>query len=139
MVTVFLSILNQMEFHLVQNRKENCHHDHIPFNVRGIGNIVFSVYGEKIRVTTLFYFPVADIDRLQACKNIFLIAWHFLIDIFQPAQYARQRFSSICSNFPNISNESLVKYLGQIYQNKPYFKYKKYYIIYKNQFLGEKL
>ena len=25
-VTVFLSILNQMEFPLVQNRKENCHH-----------------------------------------------------------------------------------------------------------------
>ena len=41
-VTVFLSILNQMEIHLVQNRKENCHHDHIPFNVKGNGNIVFS-------------------------------------------------------------------------------------------------
>ena len=27
-----------------ENRKENCHHDHIPFNVKGIGNIVFSVY-----------------------------------------------------------------------------------------------
>ena len=25
------------------NRKENCHHDHIPFNVKGNGNIVFSV------------------------------------------------------------------------------------------------
>ena len=35
--------LNQMEFHLVQNRKENCNHDHIPFNVKGIGSIVFSV------------------------------------------------------------------------------------------------
>ena len=34
-VTVFLSILNQMEFHLVQNRMENCHHDHTPFNVEG--------------------------------------------------------------------------------------------------------
>ena len=42
-VTVFLSILNQMEFHLVQKRKENCHRDHIPFNVIGKGNIVFSV------------------------------------------------------------------------------------------------
>ena len=41
--TVFLSILNQMEIHLVQNRKENCHHDHIPFNVKGIGSIVLSV------------------------------------------------------------------------------------------------
>ena len=36
--------LNQMEFHLVQNRKENCHYDRIPFNVKGNGNIVFSVY-----------------------------------------------------------------------------------------------
>ena len=40
---VFLSILNQMEFHLVQNWKENCHHNHIPFNLKGIGDIVFSV------------------------------------------------------------------------------------------------
>jgi len=42
-VTVYHSILNQMELHLVQNRKENCHHDHIPYNVKGNGNIVFSV------------------------------------------------------------------------------------------------
>ena len=41
-VTVFHSILNQMEFHSVQNRKENCHHGHIPFNLKGI--IVFSLY-----------------------------------------------------------------------------------------------
>ena len=33
-VTVFLWILNQMEIHLVQNRRENCDHDHIPFNVK---------------------------------------------------------------------------------------------------------
>ena len=32
----------QMDFHLVHKRKENCHHDHIPFNLDG--NIVFSVY-----------------------------------------------------------------------------------------------
>ena len=37
--TVFLSILKQMEFHLVQNWKENCHHDHIPFNLKGNGNL----------------------------------------------------------------------------------------------------
>ena len=27
-----------------ENRKEICHHDHIPFNVKGNGNIVFSVW-----------------------------------------------------------------------------------------------
>ena len=26
-----------------ENRKENCSHDHIPFNLKGNGNIVFSV------------------------------------------------------------------------------------------------
>ena len=35
--------LNQMKFHLVQNQKENCRHDHIPFNGKVNGNIVFSV------------------------------------------------------------------------------------------------
>ena len=43
-VTVFLSILNQLELHLAKNRKENCHHDHISFNVKGNGNIVLSVW-----------------------------------------------------------------------------------------------
>ena len=31
------------------NRKENCHHDHIPFNVKGNGNIVILEYIEKIK------------------------------------------------------------------------------------------
>ena len=41
-VTVFLSILSQMEFHLVQNRKEHCHHDYIPFDMKGNKSLVFS-------------------------------------------------------------------------------------------------
>ena len=31
-------MLNQMEIHLVQNRKENFHHDHISFNKKGKRN-----------------------------------------------------------------------------------------------------
>ena len=27
-----------------ENRKENCHHDRIPFNLKGNRNIVFSVW-----------------------------------------------------------------------------------------------
>ena len=55
-VTIFLSILNQMDFEfepigfpLGSNRKENCRHDHIPFNSKGNGIQVFSAYrrGEK--------------------------------------------------------------------------------------------
>ena len=44
MVTVFLSIFNRMEFHLVQNQKENGRHDHISLILKGNGNIVYSVY-----------------------------------------------------------------------------------------------
>ena len=46
-VTVFLSISSQIEFHFVQNRKENCHHDHIPFNLKGNGTRVFSMHDGK--------------------------------------------------------------------------------------------
>ena len=31
--------LNEMEFSLVHNRKENCHHNYIPFNLKGNWNI----------------------------------------------------------------------------------------------------
>ena len=61
MVTVFLSHsmgfdrgdsfpfdFEPNRFHFVQNRKEHCHHDHIPFNVKGNGNIVFSVHGSDL-------------------------------------------------------------------------------------------
>ena len=41
--TVFLSILKQMKIHLILNRKENCPHDHIPFNLKGNGILVSSV------------------------------------------------------------------------------------------------
>ena len=41
--TVFLSIWNQIMFYLAQNRKVNCHHDHIPFNLKGNIILVFSV------------------------------------------------------------------------------------------------
>ena len=52
-VTGFLSILKQIEFHLVQNRKKSCRHDHIPSNLKGNGNIVFSVYTEFLTVWRL--------------------------------------------------------------------------------------
>ena len=43
-VTGFILILNRMEFHLVQNQKKTCHHDRVPFDLKGNGNIVFSVF-----------------------------------------------------------------------------------------------
>ena len=30
-----------------ENRKENCNHDHIPFNLKGYGSIVYSVYTSR--------------------------------------------------------------------------------------------
>ena len=64
-VTVFLSILIHMEFNLVQNRKETCHHDHIPFTVKGIGIIVFSVYTAVFLETLTLLNTVTGV--LSAC------------------------------------------------------------------------
>ena len=60
-------ILNQMEFHLIQNRKENCHHNHIQFNVKGIGSIAFSVYS------------IATTEWLKCAFNSLLIPLYFFL------------------------------------------------------------
>ena len=39
----FLLILNQIKFHLVQNEKENCHNDHIQFNIKEKKSVILSV------------------------------------------------------------------------------------------------
>ena len=49
-----------MEFNLVQSRKENCLHDHVPFNMKGNGIQVFSVYPRAMRGFFLSVFPVQD-------------------------------------------------------------------------------
>ena len=40
-VTVFLLTMNQTEVRLIHNQKENCRHDHLPFNCKGNGNLFF--------------------------------------------------------------------------------------------------
>ena len=47
--------------HLVQNRKENCHHVHIPFDMKGKGNIVFSVHSSPSKCTI----KTSELIRLQ--------------------------------------------------------------------------
>jgi len=72
MATVFHSIY-WMEFHLVQNRTENCHHDHIPFKVKGIGNIVFSLHyaGRRRSVRTcLFTKPNINLRPCSCYREI---------------------------------------------------------------------
>ena len=99
-VTVFLSILNQMEFHSVQNRKENCHHDHIKFNLKEKGIILsermpkcpvwWALQIENSSRLLIFYFPrkmkrTANISRklksISIC-TLFLIkyVYFFLIN-----------------------------------------------------------
>ena len=68
-VTVLLSIFNQMEFDLVQNRKENCHHDHIPFNLKGNGNIVFSVYMHSLCLLFWIY------AHCRYIHSLFILFW----------------------------------------------------------------
>ena len=84
-VTVFLSILNQMGLHLVQNRKENCHHDHIPFNLKGFGYIVFSVYLTGMGLTQ---------------KNLFGIRFH-RIEFFYYKSNLDCNYTSAIDLLPN--------------------------------------
>ena len=71
-VTVFHSILNQMEFYLVQNRMENCRHDHIPFNVKGNEIIVFSVYAPNIYI---YIQSSVKYDQIWNVITLFRLIW----------------------------------------------------------------
>ena len=53
-VAIFLSILNPMEFHLVKSRRENFHHDHIPFNLERNKNSFSCVCAQKILHERIF-------------------------------------------------------------------------------------
>ena len=48
--------------------EKNCHHDHIPFNVKGIGNKVFSA--GKGRCTSLIANPCFCVGLVCYCSNI---------------------------------------------------------------------
>ena len=56
-VTIFLSILKQMEFHLVLNWNENYHHDHIPFNLNGNRNLFPRVHETPRNKRAMFQYP----------------------------------------------------------------------------------
>ena len=60
MVTVFLSISNQMKYHFVQNRKEICHHDHTPFNSKENGNI----FSECMNLSRTFDLDAAGLQAI---------------------------------------------------------------------------
>ena len=93
MVTVFLSILNLMEFHLVQNRKENCHQHLIPFNLKGNGNIVFSVYTPARKKKAFFCHISINFFYIQTRKKkVFSVIFTF---IFFTSRPERRRFFSV--------------------------------------------
>ena len=61
-----------MESHLVQNQEENCHHDHIPFNVKGNGNIVFSVHDTRSKLHRNKYYHLRAEEKKprKTCREI---------------------------------------------------------------------
>ena len=75
-VTVFFTIFNQMEFHLVQNRKENCHHDHIPFNLKGNRIRVLSVYRNSILdvISSLFLVDRWSAETIRFLHHVFVLS-----------------------------------------------------------------
>ena len=59
-----------MKFHLAQNRNENCHHNHIPFDLKGNENIVFSVWLQVVtKFITLFMTLPFQILRSLQCNS----------------------------------------------------------------------
>ena len=51
-MTVFLLIMNHMEFNLVKNHKEKCHYDNIPLDLKVIRSL-FSEVRKKIPSTSV--------------------------------------------------------------------------------------
>ena len=51
MVVVTVFLLNQMDIHLVQNQKENCHYNYVPFRLKGN---VFSVCNLARQIIYIF-------------------------------------------------------------------------------------
>ena len=68
--TVFLSIMNQMESHLIQNWKKNCHHYHIPFNLKGNRILLFCTGGKKRVKKTLGKMKLANLNELETLRKI---------------------------------------------------------------------
>ena len=61
-VALFFLIMNQTEFRWVHNQKENCHYNHIPFNLRGIR--------ERFSVCTLFMRGNAYLKVTHSYKSL---------------------------------------------------------------------
>ena len=62
-VTAFLSILNQMEIHLVQNRKENC------FSFSFFFFLVFLYFGSQNRKEIIFFYSILNQMELHLVQN----------------------------------------------------------------------
>ena len=94
-VTVFLSILNKKQFHLVQNRKENCHHDHIPFNYKGNGNS-FSQWRDSHAATSNSLF--CPLKKNPIVFTNFLLNWIQTSCRSVTYQYENCKFNQITIN-----------------------------------------
>ena len=122
-VTVFLSIMNLMEIHLDQNRKENCHHDHIPFNLKGNGNIVFSVYNKtdvnfcfpQLRLfhavdLSLFTQEVGAIFSTNKISSLNKFSWEISVDcwseIFHASFFVEALGIICCRDVRGISDDT---------------------------------
>ena len=74
---VFLLFINQKEYHLVHNQQESCHYDHIPFNLRGITNLVSWL----LRVSTVM--AIRAVQNKGLTLDSFKGVFSLIIYIFQ--------------------------------------------------------
>ena len=93
---VFLSILNQMDFHLDQNWNENCHHYHIPFNLKGNRILVFSVCAMFLKWAMCEHSPPNSTPRRFQHYLLLTNLLYFLF-IFYLSWCTLPNFSSVSS------------------------------------------
>ena len=74
--------LNQMEFQLVQNRKENCHQDHIPINLKEL-EIQFCQCTRKINA------------NVRACTVFARVVFKFFISTLNFTPHKPQQYTSL--------------------------------------------
>ena len=106
-----------------ENRKENCHHDHIPLNVKGNGNRVFSVHSIRYELNYSNRHAFLQRSSVQPYERITFFSIGGPIKdptVYESRRKSRQQMvpsclSGVLNNGPHYAQRHLP--LGQLMSN----------------------
>ena len=111
------NFLNQMKFHLVQNRNGNCPHDHIPFNVKGKGNIVGSRIKsprqnppEKKNNTKIIFFLVFSAQNIVFSAHSTISGLLLKTEFKEKSSFSDELKNKVCQVIVSINLTSFEKH-----------------------------